>query len=75
MNHDRALKHPSDATAGMRKRYVIIVASVVPVAALFALLGWAVAQSGGNLLQLLPLTGESPFPTGQTSPAGEPAAR
>ncbi len=25
-------------------------------------------QSGGNLLQLLPLTGESPFPTGQTVP-------
>ena len=48
MNRDRALKHPSEATAGMRKRYVIIVASVVPVAALFALLGWAVAQSGGN---------------------------
>jgi len=25
-------------------------------------------QTGGNLLQFLPLTGESPFPTGQTVP-------
>ena len=34
--------------AAIRKRNLIILASVVPMAALFALLGWAVARSGGN---------------------------
>ena len=34
--------------AGMRKRTLIILTSMVPIAALFVLLGWAMAQSGGN---------------------------
>ena len=33
---------------GARKRNLIILLAVIPVAALFALLGWAVARSGGN---------------------------
>ena len=34
--------------AGTRKRNLIILGSLIPIAALFALLGWAVAQSGGS---------------------------
>ncbi len=39
---------PSGSGAGTRKRNLIIIASAVPVVALFALLGWALARSGGN---------------------------
>lgn len=34
--------------AGTKKRNLIILGSAVPLAALFALLGWAVARTGGN---------------------------
>ena len=41
---------PSDVQGSptARKRNLLILAGLVPVAALFALLGWAVAGSGGN---------------------------
>ena len=44
------VSHTSQAAdrAGTRRRNLIILSSVVPIAALFALLGWAVAQSGGT---------------------------
>ena len=38
----------AERRAAIRKRNLIILASVIPTVALFALLGWAVAQSGGN---------------------------
>ena len=38
----------AERRSAIRKRNLIILASAVPIAALFALLGWAVAQSGGN---------------------------
>ena len=37
-----------ETVVGYKKRNLIILASLVPVAALFALLGWGVASSGGN---------------------------
>ena len=39
---------PAEGRASTRKRNLIIAASIVPVVALFALLGWALVQSGGN---------------------------
>ncbi len=42
---------PAASTEGRsstRKRNLIIAASIVPVVAFFALLGWALVQSGGN---------------------------
>ena len=39
---------PGKGKADTRKRNLIIAASLVPVVALFALLGWALVQSGGN---------------------------
>ena len=38
----------AEGRAGTRKRNLIIAASIVPVVAFFALLGWALVQSGGN---------------------------
>ncbi len=37
-----------DRRAGTRRRNLLILASIVPIVALFALLGWAVARSGSN---------------------------
>ena len=39
---------PAESGSGPRKRNLIIVAALVPVLAFFALLAWAVAQSGGS---------------------------
>ena len=39
---------PGEGKADTRKRNLIIAASLVPVVALFVLLGWALVQSGGN---------------------------
>ena len=39
---------PAPDRAGSRKRNLIILATVLPLAALFALLGWGVGKSGGN---------------------------
>ena len=39
---------PDEGKADTRKRNLIIGAALVPVVALFALLGWALVQSGGN---------------------------
>ena len=39
---------PAEDRVGTRKRNLIILASAVPIIALFALLGWGVVRSGGN---------------------------
>ena len=39
---------PDEGRSNTRKRNLIIGAALVPVVALFALLGWALVQSGGN---------------------------
>ena len=39
---------PAEVKASRRKRNLIILSAAVPIAAFFGLLGWAVAQSGGN---------------------------
>ena len=39
---------PTERRPGTRKRNLIILSSIVPIAALFVLLGWAVARSDGN---------------------------
>ncbi len=38
----------SSQNQGTRKRNLIIILSLIPLVAFFALLGWAVARSGGN---------------------------
>ena len=39
---------PSERSAETRKRNLIIVAAAVPLAALFAILGWALSSTGGT---------------------------
>ena len=39
---------PAGHRAGTRKRNLIIISSMVPIVALFVLLGWAVARTGGT---------------------------
>ena len=39
---------PRESRSGTKKRNLIIFLSLIPIAALFGLLGWGVARSGGN---------------------------
>ena len=45
---DAASSSPLEGDTGTKKRNLIILTAVVPVVLLFALLGWAVARTGGN---------------------------
>ena len=47
-SHDLGQTDPTDVRGGTRKRNLIIAFSVVAVGTLFALMSWALAQSGGH---------------------------